>query len=202
MPRLLGVRGAVCVAVAAVLVLSGCSPAAETSKSSEATLESAGPWAEEFRAALDDGVSDFEFEILADGDVTTAELEAAHERVGRCLADSGLRIDYDPDGGFGLESIDGRYPDDFFERSDPILRRCEQTADEYVTQLFEETRRNPRRLDDAKITVPCLRKAGLVGRDYTEEQWRKDYDADTLPFDETSDAAIQCRLDPLGLWRQ
>ncbi|MBT1623226.1 hypothetical protein KK101_11065 [Curtobacterium flaccumfaciens pv. oortii] len=190
------------VMAAAVLLLSGCTPAVETTKSPDAHLEMAGPWAEEFRAALDDGVSDFEFKVLADGDVTTAELEAAHERVGRCLADSGLRIDYDPDGGFGLESLDGRYPDGFFERSDPILRKCEETADEYVTYLYEETRRNPDRLDDAKITVPCLRKAGLVGPDYTEEQWRKDQDADAFPFDSMGEQAKQCALDPLGLWRQ
>ncbi|QSB24207.1 hypothetical protein [Curtobacterium sp. 24E2] len=190
------------VMAAAVLLLSGCTPAVEATKSSDAHLAMAGPWAEEFRAALDDGVSDFEFKVLADGEVTTAELEAAHERVGRCLADSGLRIDYDPDGGFGLESLDGRYPDGFFERSDPILRKCEETADEYVTYLYEETRRNPDRLDDAKITVPCLRKAGLVGPDYTEEQWRKDQDADAFPFDSMGEQAKQCALDPLGLWRQ
>ncbi|WP_123937513.1 hypothetical protein [Curtobacterium sp. PhB137] len=190
------------VMAAAVLLLSGCTPAVEATNSSDAHLAMAGPWAEEFRAALDDGVSDFEFKVLADGEVTTAELEAAHERVGRCLADSGLRIDYDPDGGFGLESLDGRYPDGFFERSDPILRKCEETADEYVTYLYEETRRNPDRLDDAKITVPCLRRAGLVGPDYTEEQWRKDQDADAFPFDSMGEQAKQCALDPLGLWRQ
>ncbi|WP_144710195.1 hypothetical protein [Curtobacterium pusillum] len=144
----------------------------------------------------------FEERILADGSVTPEEVEAAHDRVRRCLADSGLGINYDPDGGFELQSLDGKYPDGFFERSDPILRSCEKRADEYVTYLFEETRRNPERRDDAEITVPCLQAAGLVGKDYSEQQWRDDYDADTLPFDSTSDEAVQCRLDPLGLWRR
>ncbi|TDN41633.1 hypothetical protein EDF64_11730 [Curtobacterium flaccumfaciens] len=164
-------------------------------------LESAGPWTDEFRAALDHGVSAFEAEILADGAVTSAEVEAAHDRVDRCLADSGLSIDYDPDGGFELVSLDERYPDGFFERSDPILRACEKESDEYVTYLFAETRRNPERRDDAEITVPCLIAAGLVDNGYTEQQWRDDSDADTLPFDSTSEPARQCDFDPLGLWR-
>lgn len=192
--------------VGSALALSGCSAGdADTPRPSErapASLEAVGPWADAFREALDADLSDSEARVLADGRVTTQELEAAHEGVRRCLADSGLGIEYDPDGGFTLPALDGKYPDDFFERSDPILRACEKRHDEYVTYLYEETRRNPDRFDDAKITVPCLRDSGLVGKDYTERQWRKDYDADTLPFDETSDAAIQRRLDPLGLWRQ
>lgn len=192
------------VAASLIVPLAGCSatqPQPSGLSRSEVTLESAGPWTDAFRAALDDGVSPFEERILADGSVTPEEVEAAHERVRRCLADSGLGIDYDPDGGFELESLDGKYPDDFFERSDPILRSCEERADEYVTYLFAETRRNPERRDDAEITVPCLQAAGLVGADYSEQQWRADYDADTFPFDSTSDEAQQCALDPLGLWR-
>ncbi len=186
-----------------MLVASGCAgtTASDPSQVPKAALESAGPWADDFRAALADDVSPFEARILADGTVSTEELEAAHERVGRCLADSGFGIDYDPDGGFELSSLDDRYPDDFFERSDPVLRACERESDEYVTYLFAETRRNPDRLDDATITVPCLRDAGLVGSDYSEERWRADYDAGSFPFDDTTEAAVQCRLDPLGLWR-
>ena len=80
--------------------------------------------------------------------------------------------------------------------------RCTGMYDSTVTQLFNEVRRNPQKLDDAEITVACLRKAGLVGADYTERQWRKDYDADTLPFGDFDQAWTACRLDPLGLWRE
>ncbi|OIH98250.1 hypothetical protein BIU92_14465 [Curtobacterium sp. MCBA15_003] len=187
------------------LLTSGCAAApvipGHASSSRTASLEHAGPWADEFRSALDHGVSDSEASMLADGKVTAAELEEAHEGVRRCLADSGLGIEYDPDGGFSLPSLDGKYPNDYFERSDPVLRACEKRYDEYVTFLFEQTRRNPERLDEAEITVPCLQRAGLVGRGYTEEQWRKDYDDDTLPFDWMDEKARQCQLDPLGLWR-
>lgn len=146
-------------------------------------------------------MSDSEASMLADGRVTAEEVETAHEGVRRCLADSGLGIEYDPDGGFSLVSLTGKYPDDYFERSDPVLRACEKRYDQFVTFLFEQTRRNPERLDDAEIIVPCLREAGVVDRDYTTQQWRRDYDADTLPFDSMFGEARQCELDPLGLWR-
>lgn len=205
MDRVRSGRGALGVAAAciAVLVASGCASTATggPTPGSTAALEAAGPWADDFGAALADNVSPFEARILADGAVSSEEVEAAHDRVGRCLADSGFGIDYDPDGGFELQSLDDRYPDDFFERSDPVLRSCERKSDEYVTYLFSETRRNPDRLDEATITVPCLRDTGLVGSEYTEQRWRSDYEAGSFPFDETADAAVQCRLDPLGLWR-
>ncbi|OII15836.1 hypothetical protein BIU97_14335 [Curtobacterium sp. MCBA15_009] len=195
-----------CVLVVTIALAStGCAtiPAepGRPSARTDVTLEHAGPWSDEFKAALDDGASDYEASILADGRITTEEVEGAHEQVRRCLADSSLGITYDPDGGFRLHPFDREVDEGFFGWSDPILRACEKRYDEYVTYLYEQTRRNPERLDDAEITVPCLRKAGLVGRDYTEQQWREDLDADTLPHFELDDKARQCMLDPLGLWR-
>jgi len=192
-------------AVASALLLSSCSAPAERhepDRSDGASLQSAGPWKADFREALRGGVSRYEAAILEDGRVTSAELEDAHAHVQRCLSTSGLHIAYDPDGGFALESVDGKYPDDFFERSDPVLRACEKRYDEYVTMLFQETRRNPEKRDEAEITVACLRKAGLVGKDYSERQWRKEDETGEYSFPGLDPRAQQCRFDPLGLWRQ
>lgn len=187
-------------------VTTGCAGAQvggddDHGSASAADLSSAGPWADEFQRALDGDVSRFESRVLADGVVTTAELADTHARVESCLADSGLGIEYDPDGGFALTSADGRYPNGFFERSDPVLRACEARFDEYTTFLFEQTRRNPEKLDDAEITATCLRGAGLVGADYSARQWRTDSDSGELPFPEDDPRWRQCDLDPLGLWR-
>jgi hypothetical protein len=167
-----------------------------------ATLGLSGPWADDFARALAAHPSPYEREILADGRVTSAELEDAHSHVERCLRDSGLTIEYFPDGGFQTGAVDGKYPDDFFERSDPVLRACEKRYDEYVTMLFQETRRNPEKRDEAEITVACLRKAGVVGKDYSERQWRKEDESGEYSFPGLDPRAQQCRLDPLGLWRQ
>jgi hypothetical protein len=184
--------------------LAGCTGGQQrraASTSDARSLTATGPWADEFRNALQHGVSSYEAAILRDGEVTPAELEDAHHHVRQCLGESGLDIAYATDGGFELESRDGKYPDDFFEWSDPVLRACEERYDQYVTMLFEETRRNPQKQDEAAITVRCLQKAGLVGKDYSERKWRAEYDAGVFSFPEYDVAAKQCTLDPLGLWR-
>ncbi|WP_420363739.1 hypothetical protein AABM26_05295 [Curtobacterium aetherium] len=196
---------AIVMAAVVTLLSSGCARATGpqlTGAASDPALAHAGPWADEFREALGAGISSYEEKILADGQITTAEVEDVHGRVRACLADAGLGIEYDPDGGFDVLSLDGKYPDDFFDRSDPVLRACEKQYDEYVTMLFEESRRNPEKRDEATITVACLRRAGVVGKDYTERKWRAESDSGLVSFDEYDERAQQCRLDPLGLWRE
>jgi len=194
-------RGALCVAVALTLGASGCSGAGGGDSSPTPSI-SAGPWATDFASAFDDSESAYERGVLSDGRVTPQELEDTHAKVDTCLRDSELTISYFADGGFEVGSTVGESPSNDIGRTNKILEACESKFDQSITFLFEETRRNPGKLDDAKITVPCLRKAGLVGRDYTEEQWRKDQDADAFPFDSMGEQAKQCALDPLALWRQ
>lgn len=191
-------------AVVVSLLLTGCSagktPDAIRS-TDDASLERAGPWAEDFRDALAHGISDYEAEILADGQVTTAEVEDAHDRISRCLADSGYTITYSADGGFEIGSLRGGAPSNDMTRTNAVLEACEQRYDEYVTMLFQETRRNPEKQDEAKITVACLRRAGLVGKGYTERKWQSEYDHGVFSFNDSDPRAQQCDLDPLGLWR-
>lgn len=182
-----------------ILVISGC---ADPPATVDAPRTEGGAWTEDSSEALAAGVSAYERSVLSDGKVTLADLEDAHDQVRGCLADSGLGIVYGVDGGFSLTALDGKYPDGFFERSDPILRACEKRYDEYVTMLFEQTRRNPEKQDEATITVACLRKAGLVPRAYTERKWRAENDTGVWSFKEFDPAAVQCQLDPLGLWRK
>jgi hypothetical protein len=194
---------AAAVTAAAVLVaLVGCADPqpAGTSRPDAADLELSGPWADVFAEALDESESAVEREILADGVVTSTELEQAHDGVRRCLADSGLAVDYSPDGGFELTDLDGDAPDMPFERSDAALQACETRFDSWVTFLFEQVRRNPERLDEGTIQVRCLADAGLVDPSYGRDDWEADDESGTFPFDTQSEAAQSCLRDPLGLW--
>lgn len=201
-------RGRVCRALvgAAVvsLVAAGCSGAnagPTPTPKIDAPLGSAGRWEPEFREALSLGVSDYEAGVLSDGRVTAAELEETHRRVDRCLADSGYSISYATDGGFEIGSLKGPPPSNDMSKTNRVLEACEKQYDESITFLYESTRRNPQKQDEAAITVRCLQKAGLVGKDYSERKWRAEYDAGVFSFPEYDTAAKQCTLDPLGLWR-
>jgi hypothetical protein len=198
-------RGAAAPVLIAVAALAGCSTSSGAGDSSRTSSESlaagtGGAWADEFQTALSDSRSDFERTILADGAVTDDELAAAHDGVRSCLADSGYDIKYFDEGGFEVSAKNGKYPDGFQERMDPVLRACEGQFDESVTFLYQQVRRNPERLDDATITVACLRKAGLVDPGYSNADYSAENDTGEWSFDDTSDAGRRCAADPLGLW--
>jgi hypothetical protein len=201
-------RGRVATSVAALatiaLVLTGCTDhdSAPAPTGDADALGLSGPWAQEFADQIASSDSAYEKEILGDGIVTDAEFADAHHRVEQCLGDSGYTINYFAGGGFEVGRLDGTFPDGEFPKSNKALEACEAKFDQSITYLYQNVRRNPDKLDDAAITVPCLRKAGLVGKDYTERQWQHDYDEGVLPFDEWSEAATQCKEDPLDLWRK
>lgn len=191
-------------AVALIVACAGCSTSDDAAPvgQDDRHLGIEGPWAAEFEEAAASGVGDAEAAILADGEVTPVELEQAHDGMRRCLADSGLTIDYAADGGFELGSRDGRPTSDSFARSDAALRACESEHDQYVTFLFEQTRRNPEKRDEATLVAACLVDAGVVGEGYGREDYEAESDSGAWSFGPDSTEGKQCLLDPLGLWRQ
>jgi hypothetical protein len=80
-------------------------------------------------------------------------------------------------------------------------QECSKRSDRNISSLFEQIRRNPEKRDEAKISVTCLRRAGVVGSPYSERQWRSEDDSGVFSFDEWYPAAVHPREDPLGLGR-
>jgi hypothetical protein len=191
--------GAAGVIILAAVCLVGCS-SAPSQQSTASPLAATGPWADEFRTAYADAKSDFERTVLVDSEITSAEYEQSKNHLRACLADANLTITWDDRGGFELGSKRGDYPDDFFERSDPVLRQCEMRWTGAILYLYEQIRRNPLRQDESALQIACLKGGGLIDETYTKEQWRRDNENDSLPFDRRGTQATRCELDPLGLW--
>jgi hypothetical protein len=163
---------AAAVLLAVSLLGTGCAQEEPAARSTTG-FEAAGPWAQEFADAVG---SPYQDRILADGVVTaaddgTAEAEPLHDQI---------------------ESID---------TVSGFLRSCSARFDHDVSYLYDQVRRNPQKQDNATITVNCLHAAGLVGKDYTARMWRSEDETGKYSYDEWAAGAIQCRLDPLGLWR-
>lgn len=195
--RILGSGASVLVTV----VLSGCATGV-----GERSAEGTGAvvqrtWAAEIAEAATTA-SEYERRILHDGVVTAAELHDSHERVEACMRDGGFLLRWSDDGAYEVTEARGRELTSAVDaRLERVRRACFDDWDQNVTYFFTEIRRNPDKRDEAEITVDCLRDAGLVGDDYTEVQWREDNGLATFPFDDFDEGAVQCRLDPLGLWR-
>lgn len=191
--------GGVAALIVAAVCLVGCS-ASDSNESKASQLSVTGPWASDFQVAHANAKSDYERSVLADGEISAAEYEQSKNHLRSCLGDAGLTITWDTRGGFELGSQSGSYPDDFFERSDPVLQQCESQWAGSILYLYEQIRRNPEKRDEDAMQVACLRSSGLIDETYTKEQWRRDNENDALPFDRRGDAATRCELDPLGLW--
>lgn len=167
---------------------------------SAAAFSAAGAWAQDFADAAGPA-SAYERSVLADGEITAAEISDAQSRTRACMHDSGYEYTVAEDGTGEAKRLDGKVPSGIDEVNRP-LQDCEARFDRSITNLYNEVRRNPEKQDEAEIAVACLRGAGLVGADYSERKWRAEYDSGVFSFNEWAADAVQCRLDPLGLWRE
>jgi len=186
--------------LAAVMPVSGCAQDDSSASEESHRLPAAGRWTTEFGEAIAIA-SDYEAVVLRDGRITAAELADAQARNRSCMRDAGydFRINND-DGTSSLSRVDGEdLPPD--RVVDDVWRGCAHRFDRSITYLYREVRRNPEKQDDAKVTAACLRRSGIVDKGYTERQWRAENDTGHFSFDDYDPAAVQCRLDPLGLWR-
>lgn len=184
--------------VVAAGLLAGCSSPTVAEPGQTIALD--GPWASDFQKAFADANSEWERDVLRDGVVTAAEYEQSRAHVRSCLGDAGLTITWNEHGGFSLGSKSGSYPDDFLDRADPILQKCESRWAGWIPILFEQVRRNPEKKDEGTIQVSCLKSACLVDKTYNKQRWSRDNETGDFPYDSTSESARRCSLDPLSLW--
>lgn len=187
------------IGVVAAQLLAGCSAGSGDPGADAAPVPSAGPWAQEFGDAVSDS-SAYETKVLEDGLITSAELADAQARKKACMRDAGYVLRISDDGTSDLTMADGG---DLPATGvvDTAMQTCARRFDRSITMLFNELRRNPEKQDEATITVACLRVSGIVDGGYSERKWRSEYDSGVFSFNEWDERAVQCRLDPLGLWR-
>jgi hypothetical protein len=185
------------------LVLSGCvqtppdrgEPTAD--RMDPSVFAAAGPWAEEF---ADAAVSPYQVTILEDGVITADERADARSRTRACMREHGYRYEEHRDGAADVDPLHGQR--ESIEQVRSYLRDCSRRFDHDISMLFDAIRRNPEHRDEAALQVACLRRAGVVGVDYTEQRWRTEREDDDYSFAEWSPEVTRCRLDPLGLLQE
>ncbi|PZF64161.1 hypothetical protein DEJ33_12065 [Curtobacterium sp. MCPF17_047] len=185
------------------LILSGCAQAPldcgepTPGRMDPSRFAAAGPWAEEF---ADAAVSPYQIGMLADGVITADERADARARTKVCMREHGYRYEEHRDGAADIDPLHGQR--EGIEQVMSYLRGCSRRFDHDISRLFDAIRRNPEHRGEAALQVACLRRAGVVGRDYTEQRWRTEREDDDYSFVEWSPEATQCRLDPLGLLQE
>lgn len=189
-------------ALVLTILFCGCAGTGDDTSSphhaDEATFS--GPWAAEFHSYFEEAVSDFERGVLADGAITDQEYSEMTARFDTCLTGAGFDFS-----GF---AADGSYSTTPTTAVDADT--AEQTVDDCSVEAGERSigalhgfvARNPENADTASIMVDCLHRTGLVGADYTTEDWTRENAVSSLPASIPADRKgeyEECSDDPLGL---
>jgi hypothetical protein len=182
------------VTLAIAVTVAGCSPASGDRAGSGGSASPAvapptpfsGPWAELLTMTYGD-VSPVEREALEDGVIDEQEYAYFQDRMIECVSDLGVEASFS-DG----STLDYSNPDAV---SEDLIDGC--LADHGIKLLTasDAISRNPENLDEATIMVECLQRAGLVGRDYTPDDYDEGIDLASLADDEDFEA---CLADPLA----
>jgi len=176
-------RVALYIVVAMTAVLLGASCGASTVSSSE---QNNTPY-------LSEDLSEFQTQILVDGEVTFAEAESAYLGLIACLNHAGFvasDLETDEQGGFS-----------FITRDPPLsqalvfnktMSMCEEEYTSVVEVAWADaTATNPE--DEAAFyteVASCLRRAGLAVADASREELARAFEADPISYDECLDEVV------------
>ncbi|ALJ18685.1 hypothetical protein [Microbacterium sp. No. 7] len=172
----------------------------DTSNSAAQGPEFSGPWAAEFSQAYTDAPSDFIRSILAQGEITDANLAETQQLNKACLESAGFSdVEHFMRGGLSVTPPKGRSDADIHD----LVRQC--SDDSGLTQietLYTALLINPDNADMDELAVQCLITEQVVEPSFTVADLQSWYDRDD-PRLLASGVAANCTFDPLkrtGEW--
>lgn len=190
--------GPAIVAAVTLVALSGCTSASDDRPSIRASGEPrfVGPYASEFQRAWSDATTDLQRAILADESITARENGELQDTFVACMAADEVIVTWNDGGGFSLRpTTQGGDP----RSANRSVDRCEKSSTGPVSWLYYEVRANPEKQDIYQVMASCLVREGLVDKGYGADDYKRDFEADTLPLDEMDRRFRLCNQDPLGL---
>ncbi len=188
-------------ALVLVAVLSGCGDTGSagvspTPQNSVIIPEFTGPYANQFRAAYSNTVSDFARSILEDEVITDQELTEMQDRVKTCLEDRGYtNVEFGEHGSMSLRPPEGLSRGE----EDKIEVGCSfNNGEAEVSILYEQMRRNPSLQDESTIMAACMVRRGIVPEGFTAADYDREVAIEGNPLFEGSEFT-KCVQDPLDI---
>lgn len=144
-----------------------------------------GAYYDEIVAAGENAASEFERNVLADGDITRSEYEEAVERFVRCAADRGVAITPVKQG--------SRYSYEMATSadSDQVALDCSVGTTQQIESLYGELVSNPTNGDYDQLVADCLVRSGLAPEGYTKEEFLAQREQN-LAFDASDPRMQEC----------
>lgn len=184
----------VSLALVLCVVLTGCgageddAPTTGTAPDSASSDQFSGPWGDLFASTFAETTSDVEREALADGVVSSQEYAYFQGQVISCLEDLGITGHFASD-----KSLMYANPKKIDQDT---ITGCMTDNGLRIVTLRDAMDRNPDHLDENKIMVECLKRAGAVDQNYSDQDFIAGVDLDHLL---ESDSFADCNSDPLHL---
>jgi hypothetical protein len=157
-------------------------------------------WAAEVKEAAGTSSSDLERAILADGTITAAEVAAAKDAFGACMAAYGAQVTWAADSDahtVGYPATGSPSPEQFAQMQDQ-QKVCARTTAMNAAALYYQIQRNPQKQDEFAIVAACLVRKGVMPAGYTGADFARDRAAEPKPTQFESDAAGACFASPLA----
>ncbi|MFJ6678614.1 hypothetical protein ACIQLK_05720 [Microbacterium sp. NPDC091382] len=122
-----------------------------------------GPYADLIAQARDQATSQFERDVLADGEITRAEYEEAIQRFVTCVADEGATVKPQDQAGYYVYAIEGDVA-----LYDKAADKCAPGTKALIEGLYVDMLTNPNNRDYDELIAECFVKAGLVAAPFTK----------------------------------
>lgn len=183
------------------LMISGCAvslPPSESFESHEApdTPDFSGPFASDYAQAWSESDSEFVRLVVRDEEVSEQEWAEVESRMSTCFSDAGATFEgYTPDGGYAAQknSLSS-------ERMNEVMGECEKsTGEAWIGYLWFTPQTNPQNTPAEEIITECMIRNGVVGPDYTPEDFLRDNPAMSFPYLDAENGQkgfLECNADP------
>jgi hypothetical protein len=182
--------------IVAPLVLSISIAGSAGCASDDTPAQSTSPYAEDIKAASSHATTDFERNVLADGQITRAEYEEAVQKLVACAEGNGKTvITHDQSGLYSYE-VPGGDPDD-------VMLTCGKGTTMIIEGLYSQMVQNPDREDLNVLLAACLVRSGLASADFSGEDFKHGMEesnqgsmAGNFPFDTNDTRFTKCLSNP------
>lgn len=142
-------------------LLTGCSTAPND--------PAVSPYAAEFEQAIAQSKSDYVRQILADGQITTAEIQDARQHMIACLEQAGMSATYETDE-YGRQNLTFAEEPSLAEEAAELA--CDTQWMSSIDSLYNQTTLNPKNEDWDELVAACLVRKGLVPAGFTAQDYK------------------------------
>ncbi|HHW84554.1 MAG TPA: hypothetical protein GX743_12230 [Actinomycetales bacterium] len=168
--------------LAAALLLSGCSAGTEE-----------GPWSDTIREYGSLASSDFERDVLSDGEITQAEYDEAVDRFVSCARDQGVEVEVTGTGYVFEAAPSGQ------THAETVVHDCAIGTTSLIEGLWTAMQQNPENIVMEQLVVDCLKDAGAIPDSYDPADFVQDYQSGSVAGLATDSPALTtCMENPHG----